>query len=76
MALYLLNRFHELVFTLFVFLLLRQQVKNLVEILFILFFLLVINDFLQSVEVIVLKHVEFEVLEFLVAKGAAVVPAH
>ena len=51
-------------------------VEHLVEVLLVLHFFLLVDDFLQRIEVVVLEDVQFEIFEILVAEGTAMMAPH
>jgi hypothetical protein len=62
-----------LIFPFFIFLHLDHLIKDLIEIFLILSFFLIIDNFLQSIEVIIFEDIHFEFFEILVAEGASMV---
>ena len=69
---YFLNRSHEKVLALAVFFHFDHFVEYLIEILLILFFLLIVNNLLQCVEMVVLEHVRLELVQRLSTKRTPV----
>jgi len=73
---YLFDRLHQFILALPILFVFGQFFKYLIQVFLILLSFLVINYLLERVEMIILEYVQLEIFQFLVAKGAPVMPCH